>query len=309
MTNSKQQSAQLYRSTSTMQSSSCNKPLGNQQQRKKASFHVNPVYSSYNENRDYSTKNANTNGNSYYSSSNQMETTEQKKQILSQQTQTLPSILANHNDNSNLNADAPTLLNHYINGHNPLRVLPSSDNRRNTIQCNDIDFSVIRAMKRFEIERDLLLQTCDTMERVKCFLTDKLSEMKEKQRYYCLKLSTSQFTGITAEPVYNRDLVADLLKLAHNVLNEAQYDTKKSDQSSSSQSSSSFGGSPQVTNNGITSYHSQSNHYQQSQSTPLVNPDNNNVVKIKNDRINQLENEKRIIIQELIELRKMSKKK
>lgn len=47
-------------------------------------------------------------------------------------------------------------------------------------------------MKRFEIERDLLLQTCDTLDRVKSYLTDRLLEMKDKQRSYCIHLSTAE---------------------------------------------------------------------------------------------------------------------
>ncbi len=47
-------------------------------------------------------------------------------------------------------------------------------------------------MKRFEIERDLLLQTCDTLDRVKAYLADRLLEMKDKQRSYCIHLSTAE---------------------------------------------------------------------------------------------------------------------
>ncbi len=47
-------------------------------------------------------------------------------------------------------------------------------------------------MKRFEIERDLLIQTCDTLDRVKAYLADRLLEMKDKQRSYCLHLSTAE---------------------------------------------------------------------------------------------------------------------
>jgi hypothetical protein len=39
-------------------------------------------------------------------------------------------------------------------------------------------------------------------------------------------LSFSQTTGMAPEPIYNRDLVADLLKLANNVIAEAHYDSK-----------------------------------------------------------------------------------
>ena len=47
-------------------------------------------------------------------------------------------------------------------------------------------------MKRYEIERDLLLQTYDTLDRVKGYLSDRLLEMKDKQRSYCLHLSTAE---------------------------------------------------------------------------------------------------------------------
>ena len=47
-------------------------------------------------------------------------------------------------------------------------------------------------MKRFEIERDLLLQTCDTLDRVKAYLADRLLEMKDKQRSYCIHLSNAE---------------------------------------------------------------------------------------------------------------------
>jgi hypothetical protein len=48
-------------------------------------------------------------------------------------------------------------------------------------------------MKRFEIERDLLLlQTCDTLDCVKVYLADRLLEMKDKQRSYCTHLSTAE---------------------------------------------------------------------------------------------------------------------
>lgn len=51
-------------------------------------------------------------------------------------------------------------------------------------------------MKRFEIERDLLLQTCDTLDRVKAYLSDRLLEMKDKQRSYCLHLSAAEVSFI-----------------------------------------------------------------------------------------------------------------
>jgi hypothetical protein len=47
-------------------------------------------------------------------------------------------------------------------------------------------------MKRYEIERDLLLQTCDTLDRVKAYLADRLLEMKDKQRSYCIHLSNAE---------------------------------------------------------------------------------------------------------------------
>ncbi|CAF1251964.1 unnamed protein product [Rotaria sp. Silwood1] len=154
---------------------------------------------------------------------------------------------------------------------------PSMSMRRNTIHTNEVDFSMIRAMKRFEIERDLLLQTCDTLERVKAYLADRLLEMKDKQRSYCLHLSTAETTGIAPEPIYNRDLVADLLKLANTVITEANYDSKKSsDRSSSSLSSSSLNGT--------------NNQYQQQ-------------LKARDDRIKQLETEKRVLLKELVEMR------
>ncbi|CAF1357362.1 unnamed protein product [Rotaria magnacalcarata] len=154
---------------------------------------------------------------------------------------------------------------------------PLMSTRRNTIHTNDIDFSMIRAMKRFEIERDLLLQTCDTLERVKSYLADRLLEMKDKQRSYCLHLSAAESTGVAPEPLFNRDLVADLLKLASTVIIEANYDSKKSsDRSSSSLSSSSL--------NGIN------NQYQQQ-------------LKAKDNRIKQLETEKRVLLKELVEMR------
>lgn len=104
---------------------------------------------------------------------------------------------------------------------------PSIPSRRNTIHNTEIDFSMIRAMKRFEIERDLLIQTSDTLDRVKAYLTERLQEMKDKQRSYCIHLSTAETTGMAPESIYNRDLVADLLKLANTVVAEANYDSKK----------------------------------------------------------------------------------
>lgn len=68
--------------------------------------------------------------------------------------------------------------------------------------------------------------------------------MKDKQKSYCHCLSTAevcsfirkcfliffssflQKTGIATESMYNRDLVADLLKLANTVIEETNYDFK-----------------------------------------------------------------------------------
>jgi len=47
-------------------------------------------------------------------------------------------------------------------------------------------------MKRFEIERDLFLQTCNILDRVKPYLGDRLLEMKDKQRSYCIHLFTAE---------------------------------------------------------------------------------------------------------------------
>jgi len=47
-------------------------------------------------------------------------------------------------------------------------------------------------MKRFKIERYLLFQTCDTLDRVKAYLADRLLEMKDKQRSYCIHLSNAE---------------------------------------------------------------------------------------------------------------------
>ena len=75
--------------------------------------------------------------------------------------------------------------------------------------------------------------------------------------------------------IYNRDLVADLLKLANTVIEDVNYDNKKSsDQSLSSLSSSS--------SNGI-----------------------NTQLKIKNDYIKRLETEKDILLKELIEMKQL----
>ncbi|CAF3466250.1 unnamed protein product [Rotaria sp. Silwood1] len=100
---------------------------------------------------------------------------------------------------------------------------PPISTRRNTNHNNEIDFSMIRTMKIFEIERDLLRQTCDTIDRIKVYLSDRLLEMKDS---YCIHLSIGETTGMAPESIYNRDLVADLLKLTNTVLAEANYDSQ-----------------------------------------------------------------------------------
>ncbi|CAF5001767.1 unnamed protein product, partial [Rotaria sp. Silwood1] len=100
---------------------------------------------------------------------------------------------------------------------------PPISTRRNTNHNNEIDFSMIRTMKIFEIERDLLRQTCDTIDRIKVYLSDRLLEMKDS---YCIHLSIGETTGVAPESIYNRDLVADLLKLTNTVLAEANYDSQ-----------------------------------------------------------------------------------
>ncbi|CAF2960547.1 unnamed protein product [Rotaria sp. Silwood2] len=98
----------------------------------------------------------------------------------------------------------------------------------------------------------------------------------------CIHLSTAETTGMTPESIYNRDLVADLLKLANTVLAEANYDSKVTKRTSivsffgSSLSSSSFNGT--------------NNQYQQQ-------------LKAKDDRIKQLETEKHVLLKELVEMR------
>lgn len=142
--------------------------------------------------------------------------------------------------------------------------------RRNSIHSNEIDFAMIRALKRYEIERDLLVQTCDTLDRVKSYLIDRLLEMKDKQHSYSIQLSAAETTGIAPESIYNRDLVADLFKLANTVLLQANFDSKKcSDRPS----------------NGT------------------VNHQFHQQLKYKEDRIKQLETEKRILLKELVEMR------
>ncbi|CAF3585943.1 unnamed protein product, partial [Rotaria sordida] len=64
----------------------------------------------------------------------------------------------------------------------------SHDNTLNSIRHRKKNYytKTIRAMKRFEIERNLSIQTCDTIDRVKAYLGDCLVEMKNKQCSYCL---------------------------------------------------------------------------------------------------------------------------
>jgi len=48
-------------------------------------------------------------------------------------------------------------------------------------------------MKKFEIERDLLLpRICDTFDRVKTYLADFLLGMKNKKRFYCIRFSKAE---------------------------------------------------------------------------------------------------------------------
>ncbi|CAF2482973.1 unnamed protein product [Rotaria sp. Silwood2] len=81
----------------------------------------------------------------------------------------------------------------------------------------------VRAMKRFEIERNLPIQTCDTIDRVKAHLGHRLVEMKNKQCSHCLHLSAAETTGIVPKPIYNRDLAIDLLKLTNTIIIETNY--------------------------------------------------------------------------------------
>ncbi|CAF0964241.1 unnamed protein product [Rotaria sp. Silwood1] len=142
---------------------------------------------------------------------------------------------------------------------------------------NEINFSMIRSLKQYEIEHNLLVETCDTLDRVKLYLTNCLFEMKDKQKSYCHYLTTAETVGIESESMYNRDLVADLFKLANIVIQQVNYDVKKSsDRSSSNSISSSF--------NGIN------NQYEKQ-------------LKAKDDYIKQLESEKRILLNEIIEMK------
>lgn len=50
----------------------------------------------------------------------------------------------------------------------------------------------MRSIKQYEIERNLLIQTCDVLDRTKLYLTDCLLEMKDKQKSYCRYLSTAE---------------------------------------------------------------------------------------------------------------------
>ncbi|CAF3518935.1 unnamed protein product [Rotaria sp. Silwood2] len=90
----------------------------------------------------------------------------------------------------------------------------------------------VRAMKRFEIERNLPIQTCDTIDRVKAHLGHRLVEMKNKQCSHCLHLSAAETTGIVPKPIYNRDLAIDLLKLTNTIIIETNYVFKGSQKNS-----------------------------------------------------------------------------
>ncbi|CAF1181901.1 unnamed protein product [Adineta steineri] len=132
--------------------------------------------------------------------------------------------------------------------------------------ANEIDLSQIRSLKQFEFERNLLIQTCDTLDRVKFYLTDRLLDMKEKQKSYCRYLAITEAMGLVAESMYNRDLIADLFKLAYTVIEHVNYDFKKSSSSVS------------------------------------IN-EANNQLKEKDNQIKLLETEKRVLLKELIEMR------
>ncbi|CAF3351437.1 unnamed protein product [Rotaria sp. Silwood2] len=54
-------------------------------------------------------------------------------------------------------------------------------------------------MKIFQIERDLLLQTCDTIDRIKFYLSDRLLEMKDS---YCIYLSTGEVLFYKIKMIY-----------------------------------------------------------------------------------------------------------
>ncbi|CAF1090111.1 unnamed protein product [Rotaria sordida] len=142
---------------------------------------------------------------------------------------------------------------------------------------NEIDFSMIRSLKQYEIERDLLVETCDTLDRVKIYLIDCLFEMKDKQKPYCHYLTTAETIGIEPESLYNRDLVADLFKLANIVIEEVNHDLKKSSDRSSSLV-------PSISFNGMN------NQYEKQ-------------IKARDDYIKKLETEKRILLDKLIEMK------
>ncbi|CAF1167607.1 unnamed protein product [Rotaria sp. Silwood1] len=101
---------------------------------------------------------------------------------------------------------------------NICRKSPPISTRRNTIHNKEIEFYIVRISKR-----DLLLEICDTIDCIKFYLSDRLLEMKDS---YCIHLSIGETTGMAPESIYNRDLVADLLKLTNTVLAEANYDSK-----------------------------------------------------------------------------------
>ncbi|UJR20514.1 hypothetical protein I4U23_023642 [Adineta vaga] len=151
-------------------------------------------------------------------------------------------------------------------------VFNSRHQRKSSSRLNSTDFSMIRSYKQYELERNLLLQTCDTLDRVKSYLTDRLVDMKEKQKSYCQHLTTAEIAGFAPESMYNRDLIADLFKLAYTVLLDVNYDFKKSFDHSSSSSSS------------CSSIHGKE-------------------LKDKDNYIKRLETEKRVLLKELIEMK------
>ena len=62
------------------------------------------------------------------------------------------------------------------------------------------DFAMIRALKRFEHERDLLVQTSNTIERVQTYLNTCLNRMISKQKSYCQYLSTAEVSHRVSFP-------------------------------------------------------------------------------------------------------------
>jgi hypothetical protein len=90
--------------------------------------------------------------------------------------------------------------------------------------------------------------------------------------------------------MYNRDLVADLLKLANTVIEEANYDFKVKD----------FFFRYWI--DFVFCFKKFSDHSSNSSSTSSLNGINNQL-KAKDDYIKRLETEKRILLKELIEMR------